>query len=335
MASATGQDDPVGEHNNQKPILHVREDSASELEALFDILKPAPQKHLQVPLRMRNLPESFWKPPTFGSKSPSVHSRENSLDNSLGQGPFSPGPIPSPGPPSISSPSVHSRELGAGVQVQWKEQELEYLRLLATNILQSDSKTITSTEAMHLTTRVGQNGGKKLNMDDAEGTINKLIKAKWIKDLEDGSEIALDVRFLGEMESWMVEVVGGVAKCQLCRRVVVRGVYCECEEGIAWHKYCLDKKEKAGIETKCKKCGDTIRAVEGGNKRPAEEERGEPSKGARRSKNEDMEEGEEEEESQSQVVKTRTRRSSGEIPKPSPRGRRGKRRKSGDDTDSE
>ena len=107
MASATGQDDPVGEHNNQKPILHVREDSASELEALFDILKPAPQKHLQVPLRMRNLPESFWKPPTFGSKSPSVHSRENSLDNSLGQGPFSPGPIPSPGPPSISS--HHSR----------------------------------------------------------------------------------------------------------------------------------------------------------------------------------------------------------------------------------
>ena len=229
-----------------------------------------------------------------------------------------------------------SRELGAGVQVQWKEQELEYLRLLATNILQSDSKTITSTEAMHLTTRVGQNGGKKLNMDDAEGTINKLIKAKWIKDLEDGSEIALDVRFLGEMESWMVEVVGGVAKCQLCRRVVVRGVYCECEEGIAWHKYCLDKKEKAGIETKCKKCGDTIRAVEGSNKRPAEEERGEPSKGARRSKkNEEMEEGEEEEESQSQVVRTRTRRSSGEIPKPSPRGRRGKRRKSGDDTDSE
>jgi len=108
MASATGQDDPTGEHNNQKPILHVREDSASELEALFDIsLNKMPQKHLQVPLRMRNLPESFWKPPTFGSKSPSVHSRENSLDNSLSQGPFSPGPIPSPGPPTIGS--HHSR----------------------------------------------------------------------------------------------------------------------------------------------------------------------------------------------------------------------------------
>jgi len=108
MASAAGQEDPAGEHNNKQPIIHVREDSASELEALFTIsLNRNAEKPLQVPLRLRNLPESFWKPPTFGSKSPSVHSRENSLDNSLGQGPFSPGPIPSPGPPNIGS--HHSR----------------------------------------------------------------------------------------------------------------------------------------------------------------------------------------------------------------------------------
>jgi len=108
MASAAGQDDPAGEHNNKQPIIHVREDSASELEALFTIsLNRNAEKPLQVPLRLRNLPESFWKPPTFGSKSPSVHSRENSLDNSLGQGPFSPGPIASPGPPNIGS--HHSR----------------------------------------------------------------------------------------------------------------------------------------------------------------------------------------------------------------------------------
>jgi len=107
MASAAGQDDPAGEHKQMS--IHVREDSASELDALFDIsLNKTAQKHLQVPMRMRTLPESFWKPPTFGSKSPSVHSRENSLDNSLGQGPFSPGPIASPGPPSIAQ-SHHSR----------------------------------------------------------------------------------------------------------------------------------------------------------------------------------------------------------------------------------
>ena len=121
-----------------------------------------------------------------------------------------------------------SRDLGACVQVQWSAQELEYLRLVATEILQSEKKTITSREALHLTDQVGQGGGKKLSMEDAEGTINRLIAARWIKAVEDNREIALDVRFLGEMESWMVEVVGGVAKCQTCRKVVVRGEYCGC-----------------------------------------------------------------------------------------------------------
>ena len=211
-----------------------------------------------------------------------------------------------------------SRELGATVQSQWSAQELEYLRLLATEILQSEGKTVTGREALHLTDKVGQNGGKKLSMEDAEGTINRLMSARWIKQVSDGREIALDVRFLGEMESWMVEVVGGVAKCQTCRKVVVRGEYCGCEEGIAWHKYCLDKQGKAGVVTKCKKCGDTIHAPEGGSKRSADEERGEPSKGARTGSVEDMEE----EEGASQVVRSRKR--SGE--EATPKGRKGRSR---------
>jgi len=52
---------------------------------------------------MRNLPKSFFHPPSVGSKSPSVHSRENSLDNS----PFSPGGVASPGPPPMGP--NHSR----------------------------------------------------------------------------------------------------------------------------------------------------------------------------------------------------------------------------------
>eukprot|EP00091_Calanus_sinicus_P017715 TRINITY_DN3834_c0_g1_i5.p1 TRINITY_DN3834_c0_g1~~TRINITY_DN3834_c0_g1_i5.p1 ORF type:complete len:440 (+),score=85.11 TRINITY_DN3834_c0_g1_i5:256-1575(+) len=108
MASAAGQDDPAVEHNNKQVSIHVREDSASELENLFAIsLNKASQRPLQVPMKMRNLPASFFQPPTMGSKSPSVHSRENSLDNSLG-GPFSPGPNASPGPPSLPQ-SHHSR----------------------------------------------------------------------------------------------------------------------------------------------------------------------------------------------------------------------------------
>ena len=60
------------------------------------------------------------------------------------------------------------------------------------------------------------------------------------------------------METWMVEVVGGVAKCQICRKVVVRGVYCTCDPMMAWHKHCLAKQAKANVETICKNCKSPV-----------------------------------------------------------------------------
>lgn len=95
MASLQQQDNKDQQqnnnNNNKKVTIHAREDSDSELQNLFDLsLNKGGQRSLYVPLRMRNLPASFWQPPTLGSKSPSVHSRENSLDNSLGT--FSPVP---------------------------------------------------------------------------------------------------------------------------------------------------------------------------------------------------------------------------------------------------
>ena len=75
----------VVEHKGNQ-IVHIRGDSDSELQALFDsVLKPDAQRPLQLPFRLRNLPDSFFKPPSTGSKSPSVasnsHSRENSTDS--------------------------------------------------------------------------------------------------------------------------------------------------------------------------------------------------------------------------------------------------------------
>jgi len=101
--------------NPPGPIVHVRADSDSTLEALFDIaLKPpGTQTHLQVPLRMRNLPPSFFKPPqSGGSRSPSCHSRENSLDSSnlsAQQQPFSPMQQPVGSPQPQTPQPVHSR----------------------------------------------------------------------------------------------------------------------------------------------------------------------------------------------------------------------------------
>ena len=64
----------------------VDQNSETFLQALFDsVLLPDSKRPLQVPLRMRNLPDSFFNPPSTGSKSPSIsHSRENSADSAFG-----------------------------------------------------------------------------------------------------------------------------------------------------------------------------------------------------------------------------------------------------------
>jgi protein yorkie len=73
-------------------VVHVRGDSDSELQALFDhVLKPdsdgnpMTQRPKQVPWTSRNLPASFFRPPNTGTRSPSVssvsHSRESSADS--------------------------------------------------------------------------------------------------------------------------------------------------------------------------------------------------------------------------------------------------------------
>lgn len=55
-------------------VVHVRGDSQSELEALFSaVMNPAkaPQQPASLPMRMRKLPDSFFKPP-----DPRSHSRQ-------------------------------------------------------------------------------------------------------------------------------------------------------------------------------------------------------------------------------------------------------------------
>ncbi|XP_011648280.1 transcriptional coactivator YAP1 [Pogonomyrmex barbatus] len=76
----------VDQLTKSNPVVRVDQNSESDLQALFDtVLKPDSKRPLQVPLRMRNLPDSFFNPPSTGSKSPSIsHSRENSADSAFG-----------------------------------------------------------------------------------------------------------------------------------------------------------------------------------------------------------------------------------------------------------
>lgn len=65
------------------PIVHVRENSDTELEALFKIaMNPslAPDTNKSLPLRMRNLPPSFFCPPQPPQQNQQQQSRENSMN---------------------------------------------------------------------------------------------------------------------------------------------------------------------------------------------------------------------------------------------------------------
>lgn len=70
---------------NDNQFVRIGQDSDTALQALFDLsLNPNDKKRpLPTPLRKRNLPSSFFIPPSTGSRSPSIsvsHSRENSDD---------------------------------------------------------------------------------------------------------------------------------------------------------------------------------------------------------------------------------------------------------------
>lgn len=73
--------------NENLAKIRIDENSADNLEALFAMALNQKARPLQVPFRMRNLPDSFFNPPSTGSKSPSVsHTRENSVDSAFGSG---------------------------------------------------------------------------------------------------------------------------------------------------------------------------------------------------------------------------------------------------------
>lgn len=70
--------------DEMKLVVRVDQDSETDLQALFDsVLKPDSKRPLQVPWSMRKLPDSFFNPPSTGSKSIN-HSRENSVDSAFG-----------------------------------------------------------------------------------------------------------------------------------------------------------------------------------------------------------------------------------------------------------
>lgn len=84
MSGSTGGSGAEASSQQPQQVLHVREDSDSQMDALFAFIKNKDQTQLQqqASYRNRRLPPSFFKPPHGG-----VHSREGSQEGGFpGQG---------------------------------------------------------------------------------------------------------------------------------------------------------------------------------------------------------------------------------------------------------
>ena len=145
----------------------------------------------------------------------------------------------------------------ATVQSQFSAVELEYLRLLASRILQNQQKSIKSTPALHLIREVPGNENMRYSMAQGEQMIQMCVDNKWLKIVDTG-RVALGVRFIGELEGWIMHTLGeDVDKCKVCRKIVLRGVGCSC--GMEYHRNCANRMAKAtGGTMKCLGCDSSV-----------------------------------------------------------------------------
>jgi len=148
------------------------------------------------------------------------------------------------------------------LQTSLSAAELEYLRLLATEILLAEDRALPSNVALNLIGKMEGNTNKKFSLQDAEATISKLIANKWLRKL-DRANVGIGVRFIGEMGDWITECLGGeVEKCKICRKMALRGIFCHC--GVVYHKVCAMRLPAASDDKfNCMKCkAELTRSVE-------------------------------------------------------------------------
>jgi len=148
-------------------------------------------------------------------------------------------------------------------QINLSDQELEYLQIVADKILHINEETmcISQMEALNCVNEMKSVG--KFAIRQAENSLGKLLDAKWLKVTDKGKKLALGVRFIVEMENWILAVKGenNVKKCKGCKKLVIRGVRCsneDCEE--VYHRHCAQKlgKKHGGDKFKCISCSADI-----------------------------------------------------------------------------
>jgi len=160
-------------------------------------------------------------------------------------------------------------ELTSKAMHDFKPKEIEYIKVLMNNILQSEDKEITITSAINSTMEMGPN---KLTMDEAQRALEAFSSKQWLKQSSNGNYIRLSVRFIAEMQSYLLNLRTQAEECEDedhpgwgvnpkckqkgCNQMVVRGIRCENCPNETFHYYCLTDPNGNGQEThaKCPIC---------------------------------------------------------------------------------
>jgi len=153
----------------------------------------------------------------------------------------------------------------AKLQKNYNETELEWLKLVAEHLVDTDEKLGTQTELINLCRNGGNNAlKKKLNVTEADRALATFLEEGYLMRVKQGKKgwkYGLGARFLVEMESWMKQTFeDDVWCCTKCGKIGMLGVECPKKNcGAKFHLYCVDVGSK---DPKCSRCKTPLK-IEG------------------------------------------------------------------------
>jgi len=145
-------------------------------------------------------------------------------------------------------------EVISKLQKNYGDPDLEFLKLVAEYLIESEESSASPNELTNLCRTGGYNASKKkLTVSEADRTMNVFIEEGYLQKVGSGkrTRIVLGPRFLAEMENWLEddERPDGVWKCGLgkCEKVGMVGTQCNKRDCKAnFHLY--------HTLTKCSRC---------------------------------------------------------------------------------
>lgn len=136
--------------------------------------------------------------------------------------------------------------------------EIEIFHQAVDLIVSSNTGMVSSTDILNITEELPQ---KNILKSEIEVLIAKLVKQKWLGE-KDGM-VYLTPRSVLELEPYIKnELKNEVAYCNICKRMVLRGVSCQgCRRRI--HMYCASTyfRGRSMEECKCPVCQDVMSGI--------------------------------------------------------------------------